>query len=223
MKMRGILAVATLAVGSVTMAAQADLLAYWNFNTFDPGTDTVINADAGSGTVDLSGWGGGVQNFAGTTENALFGDESGASLSLQGGDNLGGGVFAGNGTWIDVNISMSNYQDLIVSFATRGTGTGFDTGTWSWSTDGTSFTTVPGVNTASQSSSWSVPVVDFSSFAALNDAANVTLRYTLDGASSSSGNNRIDNLQVNATLIPAPGALALLGVAGLIGVRRRRA
>jgi MYXO-CTERM domain-containing protein len=29
-------------------------------------------------------------------------------------------------------------------------------------------------------------------------------------------------VDVNGTLVPAPGALALLGVAGLVGVRRRR-
>jgi MYXO-CTERM domain-containing protein len=29
-------------------------------------------------------------------------------------------------------------------------------------------------------------------------------------------------VNVNGTLVPAPGALALLGVAGLVGSRRRR-
>lgn len=33
---------------------------------------------------------------------------------------------------------------------------------------------------------------------------------------------RFDDVTINGTLVPAPGALALLGVAGLIGARRRR-
>jgi len=45
---------------------------------------------------------------------------------------------------------------------------------------------------------------------------------TFSGATDSGGNNRLDNIQFNATAVPAPGALALLGVAGLIGARKRR-
>jgi MYXO-CTERM domain-containing protein len=36
------------------------------------------------------------------------------------------------------------------------------------------------------------------------------------------GTNRIDNILVTGNAIPAPGAVALLGVAGLVGARRRR-
>ena len=44
----------------------------------------------------------------------------------------------------------------------------------------------------------------------------------LTGATGSTGNNRFDNFIFSADVIPAPGAIALLGVAGLVGVRRRR-
>jgi MYXO-CTERM domain-containing protein len=36
------------------------------------------------------------------------------------------------------------------------------------------------------------------------------------------GTWRFDNVTVNGTAIPAPGAIALLGAAGLVGARRRR-
>lgn len=217
MKMRGIMAVATLAAGSLTMAASADLLAYWSFNDFDTGA-TSAAADEGSGTLDLSGWGGGVSSFTGTSENVFGAYDAGDDLALQGGEDQ-----SGNGTWIDLDFSMTGFSDLVLTFATRGSGTGFDTGEWSWSTDGTSFTGIGG-NTASQSSSWAVRTVDLTGVAALTDASSVTLRYTLDGSTSQFGNNRIDNIQLNAdAAVPAPGALALLGMAGLIGVRRRRA
>ena len=54
---------------------------------------------------------------------------------------------------------------------------------------------------------------------ALDGAATAFLRVTFDGATSSTGNNRLDNIQFNA--IPAPGAIALLGLAGLAARRRR--
>jgi MYXO-CTERM domain-containing protein len=45
---------------------------------------------------------------------------------------------------------------------------------------------------------------------------------TVNGASNSGGNNRLDNIIFSADAVPAPGAMALLGVAGLCANRRRR-
>jgi MYXO-CTERM domain-containing protein len=35
------------------------------------------------------------------------------------------------------------------------------------------------------------------------------------------GTNRVDNIHVYSGAVPTPGAIALLGVAGLVGRRRR--
>jgi len=48
----------------------------------------------------------------------------------------------------------------------------------------------------------------------------VRFRSTVGGAST--GSNRIDNVSISGDLIPAPGAIALLAVAGLTGGTRRR-
>lgn len=114
---------------------------------------------------------------------------------------------------------MTGLSDPVVTFATRGTSTGFSSGTWSWSLNGVDFTSVASINTASQSTSYALATLDLSAIDALDGAASVILRYTLDGASGTSGNNRIDNLQVNA--VPEPSA-ALLGGLGLLGLIRRR-
>jgi MYXO-CTERM domain-containing protein len=47
------------------------------------------------------------------------------------------------------------------------------------------------------------------------------MRVTFTGATSATGNNRMDNFQFNADAIPAPGAVALIGLAGLVARRRR--
>jgi MYXO-CTERM domain-containing protein len=64
---------------------------------------------------------------------------------------------------------------------------------------------------------------------AADNAATVTVRIRalVDSVNSSNvfqagGTARIDNVMINGTAVPAPGALALLGVAGLVGSRRRR-
>ena len=56
----------------------------------------------------------------------------------------------------------------------------------------------------------------------LDNEPMVVIRITFgSGGGGQSQANNIDNVQFNAT-IPAPGSIALLGLAGLIGFRRRR-
>ncbi len=65
---------------------------------------------------------------------------------------------------------------------------------------------------------------DFSAIGAVEGQSQVFVRIVFNGATSSNANraNTIDNVQFSATAIPAPGSIALLGLAGLIGFRRRR-
>jgi hypothetical protein len=207
--------------------AGAALVAYWNFNGLSiasasaPGSGGVpasIAADSGTGTVGLFNWGGKVDDFGGSSINVMNADPAEESLSLISGGSTGG-PFLGNDTFITIDFSMAGLEDPVVTFATRGTSTGFDTGTWSWSIDGSSFTAVAGVNTATQSTSFGIATVDLSGIDTLDYASSVTLRYMLSGATSSSGNNRIDNIQINA--VPESAA-ALIGALGLVGLLRRR-
>ena len=158
-------------------------IASWNFDT-TPYTSP-IPASSGNGSISLTGWGGTFTNFGGVT---------GQALALEG--------TAGNGTYIEVDFSMAGYRGLSISFSTRGTSTGYTSGLWSWSANGGPFTTLPGVNTASTSSTFISETVDFSGQTALNNASTVRLRYTLSGASGSSPNNRIDDLVLSAILTP---------------------
>lgn len=205
----------------LTSPAAASLVAYWNFNTGSTTTTNAkwpgpISADLGSGTILTSGWGGWTDNFAGSTLNALNGDVAGASLSLVAGTNN-----AGNGTYIQLEFSTTGLQDLIVSFDTRGTSTGFDSSDWLWSTNGVTFTST-GISTATRSTAFSTVQVDLSGVSQIENAGSVYLRYVLSGATSNSGNNRLDNIQINATAIPEPATAGLLGL-GVLLFRRRKA
>ena len=158
-------------------------IASWNFDTTP--FPNPIPATTGSGSLNTSGWGGTVTNFSGV---------AGQSLALVGA--------AGNGTYIEIAFSMTNYSGLSVTFATRGTSGSYTSGLWSWSVNGGPFTTLPGVNTAATSTTFTSATVDFTGVAALDNAGAVRLRYTLSGATNSQGNNRIDNLLLNATAVP---------------------
>lgn len=156
------------------------LPAYWNFNEVSPTAQT-IPSNVGEGVLSFANWTGTIASFSGTQGNAL---------ALVGS--------AGNNSSVDFQFSMLGYRDLSLTFSTRGTSSGFTTGTWSFSTDGTNFTVVPG-NTATTSTSFLSRNVSFSGYSSLTNAPSVTVRYTLSGATGSSGNNRIDDLQFSAT------------------------
>ena len=155
---------------------------------------------------------------------------AGAINAFPGGESVAGTALAlanstANGKSVLFIFSMSGYESLIVSFATRGTATGFNSGVWSWSTDNSTYTTLAGVNTATRTTTFGVATADFSTELGLNDSATAYLQYTLSGATSSSGNNRLDNIQFNATPIPEPTSLSLLGGIGLLAwqiIRRRK-
>lgn len=194
------------------------LVAYWNFNSLSiatassPGSGGVplsIAANQGSGTLSLANWGGLVDDFSGDTINALSGDPAEESLSLVSN--------AGNGSYIQISgLDFSGLTDARVTFATRGTSTGFNSGQWAYSTDGAGFTDF-GVNTANTSTTFAL--ADSGTTGGINNAATGYLRYTLDGATNTVGNNRIDNLQVTASSLTSPtlGSSATSGTATFLG------
>jgi hypothetical protein len=108
--------------------ALADELAVWNFN------DSNLNVDHGNGTLSSSFNAVNILFGAGTTNNARLGDIAGQALSLQGGTGT-----ANNGRHLTINVSTLGFSDIVVSFATLGTSTGFNSNQFQYSLDGTTF------------------------------------------------------------------------------------
>src|SRR5215203_301508 len=110
-------------------SASADQLAIWNFN------DSDLAVDHGTGTLTSNFIVTNIQFAAGTTNNARLGDVAGQALSLQGGTST-----ANNGRNITINVNTVGFTNLVFSFASQGTSTGFTSNQFQYSIDGTNFT-----------------------------------------------------------------------------------
>ena len=190
---------------------RADEIAIWNFN------DSNLSVDHGIGSLITSfpsfGFAGG------TTLNARQGDAALQALSLAG--------IANNGQSITFSVSTVGFGSISVSFATQRTSTGFNSNQFQYSLDGVTF--IGFSAPYNPAASFSVVTFDLSGIAGLINNPNAAFRIVFNGATSSTGNNRLDNLVVEGTPlegdpVPEPASLALLatGVMSLFGARRVR-
>ena len=203
-----------------SQATQANEIAIWNFN------DSNLTVDHGTGVLTTDIIAANVLFAAGTTNNARAGDPAGQALSLQGGSST-----ANNGRNLTFNVSTLGFSNIVVSFATQGTSTGFNNNQFQYSLDGVTFVNF-GPAYVPATAFGSVPLVfTLSSIVGLNDNPNAAFRIIFNGASSATGTNRIDNFVVEGSPsegtpsgVPEPTTAALLlsGLSGLYGLRKRR-
>lgn len=232
-----VIGAAVLSIAAGASAGTPEIIAYWAQNSnalpgggfgFAPGAFPQ-NADFGTqaGAANLTVGGGDIlalagsgnyqwiQSFGGTTINAQFGEASGGSIALQNGT---GGI--NNGAFIELNFDSTLYTDIQLSFARQATSTGFRDISVDAYGDGV---LLGNIGSISNRNAFALYTFDT---ALLNEVANATIRLTFTGGetegSISLGNNRLDNLVIAGTVIPTPGAVSLLGVAGLLAARRRR-
>jgi len=147
------------------------------------------------------------------------------------------------GDWYQAAFITTGYTGISFSFDMTRSSTGPATWVIEMSTNGgTSFSTLVATYTpivagasGSGTASWSsgsnqaafTILVNLN--ASADDAASVIVRIRAlvdsvngSGVYQAGGTARIDNIMVNGSAVPAPGALALVGLAGIAGVRRRR-
>jgi hypothetical protein len=204
---------------TLVVKAHADEISVWNFN------DSDLNVDHGKGTLTSNLNVANILFAAGTTNNARLGDSAGQALSLQGGTGN-----ANNGRNLTLNVSTVGFSDIIVSFATQGTSTGFNSNQFQYSIDGLNFINF-GSPYIPAAAFGAVPLVfTLTSIAGLNDNPNAAFRIVFNGAASATGNNRIDNIVVEGSTsssgssVPEPSTALLLfsGISGLLALKRKR-
>lgn len=202
----------------IARGANADFtLANWTFETSVPNTAGPHVAEAGA--------------FAGSSQ-ALGSHASASTVYSNPSGNGSLESFSSNfwaiGDYYQFSTSTLGYSGVSIAWNQTRSSTGPGTFDLLWSVDGTNFTMLLN-DYLVPSATWSTTTPDASSVfaalaapAALNNQATVYFRMVCDLApTGSAGTNRVDNIVI-AALTPAPGALGLLGVAAVLGTRRRR-
>tara|TARA_R100000908_G_scaffold64095_1_gene46869 strand:- start:3473 stop:7093 length:3621 start_codon:yes stop_codon:yes gene_type:complete len=193
-------------IGTTSVQAQTTVN-YWNFNTNVPdNANWAQPITATDGTGEITYTLNNAVSFSGTTTNAVGSDESGGSFVPQGGADS-----ENNGESFTISSSTEGYEDINLTYATRGTGTGFSSHLVEYTLDGTTYTTLE-TRDANQTSSWETFTFDFSAIDGADDNPDFAVRVTLDGATSESGNNRFDNVQITGTATGGSAATAQIQI-----------
>lgn len=168
-----------------------NLVHYWNFNnnasvaTITTPSQTVGGASlvaiaGGISAIDFAGGTG--QNFNLLNLNARNGDAFGTHLRFN--DPIGGAL--------EFSLPTSGYENIVVKFATRRSGSGAGTQSWSYSLDGTTY--VPFTTVAPNNGDPALATLDFTAISGANNNANFKLKVEFSqGAGGLVGNNRFDN------------------------------
>ena len=224
--------VAVVAATAVATSASAALVAGWTITTAFPtgagNVPTGVTYSVGAANDGLQTTGSelrSVHSLAAATYTSPAGNGSQYAFSS---NNWSTGDF------YEARLSTLGYSDISISWDQTRSSTGPATFELVMSTDGgANFTTLLASYTVLQSGgggapgTWSSttynPIYSLNQAAAAADnQANVIFRFRSLATTAAAGSSRIDNVMIYSGPVPAPGAIALLGVAGLAGLRRRR-
>ncbi len=200
------------------------LMYYWNFNQNIPASginwtapiaDTINGAHLTYNLVNAV-------SFGGTAFNAAPGDVvNGGSFCP-----TGGAANVNNGKYLQLNIPTTGYNDISVNYVARRTTSGFNSQVVEYTINGTDWVVKETIDLSSFSigSSWiatQIINIDFISIPAVNNNANFAVRIKFNGATTETGNNRIDNIKVlgNAPTTPYAVNFSVVGTNGTLGAK----
>lgn len=207
---------ALVAFAGLTAVANADVLANWTFETSIPTTAGPHAAEAGVVGGSALGFHAGATAYSNPSGNG-----SAESFSSNG---------WATGDYYQFSVDTSGYENITFGWSQIRSGTGPADFMLEYSTDGgSSFSTVlnyavlgGGSDFWSSSSTHLTSIYAPQAVSGADDAGVVLFRLTSLVSAASAGTNRVDDIVVSGDVVPAPGALALVGLGGLFAGRRRR-
>lgn len=202
----------------ISSRAYGGLVAEWDLNSYVSGPVSGIQADYGaqansaSTTLNGSYSGGGFFN-AGTgtaTVNSPSSGSAGSAIVMANFD------FALQTFTLTFHVVGTGSSDFVMTYATQEGDVNNEAQNWSYSTTGSSYTSLTSVHPG-VTETWGAQSIDLSSATVLNNASDVYLQLQVSD-SSPLGNSQIyfDNFKINATAVPeVPITGAVMGFGAL--------
>lgn len=227
MTTRVFLAAIAAGVAGIASTANADILANWTFETSAPATAGPFAAEAGNNAASsfASGFHAGASTYSSPVGNGSSKSFSSNTWAI--------------GDYYQFTTNTVGYSGIAIQWDQTSSNTGPRDFKLSWSTNGTTFTDIGSTYAVLANvtpNAWN-STTGFAIYtngptsgpAALNNQSTVYFRLTMvtnvsaNGTTvAAGGTDRVDNVIITGT-VPAPGAMALVGLGGLIAARRRRA
>ncbi|MSR41701.1 MAG: hypothetical protein EXS10_07340 [Phycisphaerales bacterium] len=220
--------VAAVMTSAIAAGASASLVVGWTIPTAVPAATTGVSYNYGAADLGSAASGSmlsGSHAAAATTWSSPAGNGSQFSLSS---NNWAIGDF------YQISFSTIGAEAVDVTWDQTRSSTGPGSfsvlmsinGGANWTTVLASYTVIQAGLAGNNTTSWNTVTnqpLFFTTSVALGETASnqasVLVRFSSLVTTSAAGTNRVDNIMVNA--VPAPGAIALLGLAGLVARRRR--
>jgi hypothetical protein len=230
---------AIIASTAVAATASANIVAGWTITTaFPTGTG---NIPTGNSYLPPGAQGAGVADLGEQTTGSVLTAYHANALAQYTSPAGNGSSYSFSSTYWQTNdyyearANTTGYTNISFSWDQCRSSTGPSSFRLIMSTDGTNWTNLldytvlqsggggaPGTWSTTTYLSAYTTTQAISSGAADNQSMVIFRLVNLSATGATNGTNRIDNVTISGTAAPAPGALALLGVAGLAARRRRR-
>lgn len=201
-------------ISSIVLQAQT-LVHYWNFNNTTDSISLVaptLSLVSGASISHLQGGTSVIQvtsntgqGFDVTNPNAQNGDVAGAHLRFN--NPIGGGLL--------FNLPTTGYDNVVVKYATRRSGSGAGNQLIFYTTNGTDFDSLTTIHPVDGNPE--LQTLDFSAIPAVNDNPNFAIRITFEqGVGGAAGNNRFDNFTLESVPPTPPGPTDTLPTVGFL-------
>lgn len=178
-------------------------ITYWTFDELPekPNTPSVLTGLQSAVIYCNNEWGSSsfITETAGNELSALSGTTLGDPRQTNGyaGKALAFSNLSANNKSFVLNFSTQGFYDISLAFALRRSGTGFKKLTWSWSIDGVNYEPLQnGVLQIVGDGEYKISGLDLRHLSEVDNCENLYLRAQLSGATSATGNLRIDNITV---------------------------